>query len=767
MHNRQKYCYSKSFGVFCLICYSALIIVSLFWVKNIQITGKISESMLPESHSYNQESSYWYEIFPVENAIILSISSPNATIFTPEKLSQVETMVDELQSSPLIDTVYSLTRLNESEENNLTEDPFFDIHDPSSIEHTLATIDDINILRSLFLSTDAQALLVYVIVDPTTEAQPFGVFLDTFRSQWEKKGFSIAVSGFLFFEYQNRSNIIKDLTLIAISGMALIGLIYFFFIRSLPISILLLVNSFCPSLVMFGLLSLAGVQIDVMIVLLPLLLFSISTAYSIHYCKTYQAVGNREQTLATVGQILLFSALTTMLGYSNLLFLNSESMQILGISLIVGIALSVFSILFCLPVILEYFSFGSPSSWELRIHSSSFPTGKKWVLFLVCYLLIFILVISGLYWYGGQWHYKDGYRQSLRASVPMEREAEKFAQHNGRIQDIDVFINTGTEYGLINKEVYEKFARMTQQIRNLDSVAAVISYTDITSYGNGLLYGEHKEILPKSEAEIGETLELIGSYRNDIPLGLFVDQNYEKTRLLIRYDVSQARDGHEMVLIYLEILEVIEQTLSSMEGSSYHAAGRPLLLKSLNDFFLEFLSKASPLFFITIFVVGLVILRSLKKSILLILPSLLASCFYIGLNALFKQPVSVFNLFGLYTLMGISVDDTLYFLINHTRLERRKKGQDTKVLVDEVYHTTGINIIETTLIISGGLLAAFFSGTLPIVRTIVMAILALNFSTITTLFIMPKFLIHTSKPQAGSEKNILLEIVHENCETGK
>lgn len=746
MHNRLKFCYSKPFGVFCLICYCVLIILSLLWVKDIHITGKISESMLPKSHPYNQESSYWYDIFPVENAIILSVSSPASTIFTPERLSQVEEMVDELQQNPLIDTVYSLTRINDSEENSLTEEPFFDIHETSSIEQSLAKIDDINILRSLFLSTDGQALLMYVLVDPTTDAQAFGLSLDTFRSQWEMKGFSIAVSGFLFFEYQNRSNIITDLTLIALSGMILLGLIYYFFIRNLAVAILLLVNSFCPSLVMFGLLSLTGKQIDVMTVLLPLLLFSISTAYSIHYFKTYQIVGERKQTLTIVGQVILLSALTTMLGYSNLLFLNSNSMRILGVALLIGIALSVFSIIFCIPIILEFFSVGSLGSWELHIHSSSYPSGKKWILFLVCYLLVFITVICGLYWYGGQWHYKDGYRQSWRSSVPMEKESEAFAQNNGRIQDIDIFIDTGREYGLIDMEVYEKYEKMTQRIRALDSVAAIISYTDITSYGNGLLYGEHKEIPPQSEAEIGETLELISSYRDDLPLDLFVDQAYEKTRLLIRYDVSQAQDGHEMVLLYLEILGEIEETLSSIEGATYHAAGRPLLLKALNEFFLEFLSKATPLFFFTIFAVGLIILHSFRKSILLIIPSLLASIFYIGLNAWFKQPISVFNIFGLYTLMGVSVDDTLYFLINHTRLERQEKGQDAKALVEEVYHNSGINIIETTLIVSGGLLAALFSGTLPIGRTIIMAVLSLNFSTITSLFIMPQILIHTQTP---------------------
>lgn len=761
-NNPLKFSYSKAFGIVCLICYSVLIFLSVFWVRDMHITGKISESMLPNSHPYVLESNAWYEIFPVENAILLSVSTSDSPLFTVENLSHVASMVEELQENPLIDAVYSITNLKDSDEDSFTEEPFLDIQDQVSIDHALVAIDDIQILRSLFLSTDSRALLIYVIADREAEDQQFGMFLDAFRSQWEMKGLNIAVSGSLFYEYQNRSNIVRDLTFILLFGMAFIGVIYFFFVRNLSVTILLLVNSFIPSLIMFALLSHAGKQIDVMTVLLPLLLFSISTAYSIHYCKTYQVVGNREKTLATVAQVITLSALTTMLGYSNLLFLNSDSMQTLGVSLIIGIMLSVFSVLFCIPVILECFSIGHLGSWEIHLHSSSYPTGKTWLYFFVCYLLVFGFVLCGLYWYGEKWHYRDGYQQNLRSFVPMEEEADAFGKHNGRIQNIDIFIDTGSEYGLISHEVYEKIEEMTHRIRELDAVVSVISYTDITSYGNGILYGQHQEIPPINDAEIGETLELITSYRNDIPLDLFVDQSYERTRLLIGYDVSQARNEHEMVLLYLEILEIIEQTVYSMEGSSYHAAGRPLLLKALNEFFLNFLSKASPLFFLSIFLVGLIILHSIKKGLLLVLPSLLASCFYIGLNAWFKQPISVFNVFGLYTLMGISVDDSFYFLINYKRAENLGGPRGAVELVSEVYHTTGINIIETTLIVSGGLLAALFSGTFPIVMTIAMAILALNFSTITTLYIMPQFFLHTRiHPTELSQ----LGGVHENSKT--
>ncbi|NCC63463.1 MAG: hypothetical protein EOM15_02250, partial [Spirochaetia bacterium] len=599
--------------------------------------------MLPDDHPYMIDSNAWYEIFPVENALILSIST-DSELFTTSNLMKVKKMSEELQQSPLINTVYSITQLADSDERTFTEKPFMEIQDEFSIAQARASLERINILKSLFLSRDGQALLLYVIPKQNVEASLIGNYLDEFKRHWSQEAFSISISGLMYQEYQNRENVIADLIRISLLGLLMLGLVYYFFIRSIPISAILLINSFLPSLIMFGLLSISKTPIDLMTVLLPLLLFSIGTAYSIHYCKSFQRTGNRLQTLMLVGQIIFLSAVTTMLGYSNLLFLNSKSMKTLGLSLLLGILLSVFSILFCLPIILEHCSFKQYSTWELKIHASGYPKGKNRLMILLSYSLVLLFASCGIYWYTGNWYYKDGYHQDLRSFVPMEREIEAFAKHNGRLQSMELFIDTNKEYGLIKAETYSQIDTLTRDIRALDSVASIISYTDITAYGNGILYGQHAEIPPQNEAEIGETLELVGAYREDLPLRLFVDHSYEKTRLLIHYDDSQAKTGHEKVLIYLQILEIVEQSVSQIENATYHTAGKPLLLKALNAFFLDFLSQAAPLFFLSIFVFGLIVLKSLQKSFMLLLPSFFASCLFIGLNAWFKQPISIFNL---------------------------------------------------------------------------------------------------------------------------
>jgi len=105
--------------------------------------------------------------------------------------------------------------------------------------------------------------------------------------------------------------------------------------------------------------------------------------------------------------------------------------------------------------------------------------------------------------------------------------------------------------------------------------------------------------------------------------------------------------------------------------------------------------------------------------------------------------------------MGISVDDSFYFLLNLNRSELQGMHQNNYHLVNNVYHTTGVNIIETTLIVTGGLLAALVSGTLPIARTIILVIFTLHFSTLSTLFIMPQFLIHSKESSKRKREDLI------------
>jgi uncharacterized protein len=725
---------------FSLALYVVLILTAAFFIPGLQVIGGIDEQILPSDHPYSVTTSAWQHFFPVRSMIVLSAAFADNRPFTQENLTVIEEIIGEISRWPMISTVYALTDLDEKDSESLSHQPLIDLDDTRSIADAEHKIDKIEILKSLFLTPDSQALLIYITAEEDADAVEFGRLIDILKADWESRGVRLSAAGTLYHDYQSRQIIIRELLLICITAFIILLIVYYVFTGSKRISLLFLVNSVIPSLILFGFMALFRQPIDIMTIFLPLLLFSITTAYSIHYYKTSEIIGDRTAALQSIGIIIVLSALTTMIGFANLLFIQGESVRKLAVVLILGIVLSVFSVLWCIPPVVERVPAGKSRRWEVRLRSSLFPAGKKSAIFRTLYVLAVLTVCGGLYWYGPQWNYKDGFTREFRPWTPIRQETERFSEHSGTIQELNVFIDTGADYGLINMEFYRHLEELTRKLRAFEHTAMAVSYTDVTAYGNGLLYGEQADIPPESEAEIGETLELVTSSRNDIPLDLFTDPAYRRTRLMIQYDTSDTTDPHELYQLNRQVTDIIEDHMAGFPVAEIHTTGYMILLENLIRYYLILLSRASLFFFGLILLLGLAILRSVKKSLLLIFPSLMGTLFYIGISGWFRQPISVFNIFGLYTLLGISVDDTFYFLIHHSREERRLQGRSGYDITTSVYRLTGINILETTFIITFGVSAALISGVVPIFSSVLITLTALHFSTTTTLFIMPRFL---------------------------
>ncbi len=723
-----------------LALYALLILTATLFIPRLQVIGGIDEHILPSDHPYSISTSAWQQFFPVRSMVILSASFADNHPFTKNNLMLIEEITGDISGWPMISSVYALTDLDEKNSGSFSQQRFIDIRDARSVAEAELNIGKVEILNSLFLTPDSQALLIYLTAEEDADAVAFGRLIDTLKSEWNSRGVHLAAAGALYSEYQTRQIIIRELFLICSTAFIILLLVYYLFTGSKRISLLFLVNSVIPSLIIFGFMALFRQPIDIMTIFLPLLLFSITTAYSIHYYKTSEIVGNRAATLQSIGIIIVLSALTTMIGYANLLSIQGESVRRLAVVLILGIVLSVFSVLWCIPPVVERVPPGKSRRWEVNLRSSLFPAGRKAAVFRTLYVLAVLAACGGLYWYGPQWNYKDGFTREFRPWTTIRQEAERFSEHNGDIQELNVFIDTGAEYGLIDMEFYGHIEELTRKLRTLEHTAMAVSYTDVTAYGNGLLYGKQADIPPESEAEIGETLELITSSRSNIPLDLFTDPAYRRTRLMIRYDTSDTTDPHELYQRNRQVTNIIENHMADFPVAEIHTAGYMILLENLIRYYLILLSRASLFFFGLILLLGLAVLRSVKKSLLLIFPSLMGTLFYIGINAWFRQPISVFNIFGLYTLLGISVDDTFYFLIHHSREERRLQGSSGYDITTSVYRLTGINILETTFIITFGVSAALTSGVVPIFSSVLITLTALHFSTATTLFVMPRFL---------------------------
>ncbi|MCF7943528.1 MAG: MMPL family transporter [Spirochaetia bacterium] len=749
--------YSRRIGIRSIIIYSALALSALLFLPKLTINGTVTEVMLPADNPFLTKSTFYYDVFPIQDAVVICAAFENRQLFTRENLMQLDSISRDLESSGYFASVFSLTGIDRSEFKSPEQEPFLNLENPESIRQAEKRIHAVAILRELFLSTDESAFLLYAQPIAGVDPDEFGKYIDRLRRDWQDAaGVTLSLMGQIPYSYANNRLIIQDLLIVTPLGLLFLLGLFYLFTASASVSLLLFSNSFVPSLLVMGAMGALNKPVDVFTVFLPLLIFSITTAYSIHYYKTNESLGCQpEQTLDAIGKIIIFSAGTTILGFSNLLYIRSSVVRTMGISLTVGILISLFSILFCVPYAVSFMKKGKTHSWEMRLRKSDYPQGRSAARLAALYAVVFLVVCSGLYWYSPQWRYRDASFERYRARTPHAKELALFADHNGIIEAMDIFIDTRQEYGLINLETYRIISGTVDKLRELDETTTIIAYTDIVAYGNGLLYDLQGELVPVSSEEIGETLELITAYGDSIPGNLFVDMEYGKTRMIVQYDISQARNGHEEVLLYEKIIDIVTEEIKAIPGAEVFVSGKPILQRELNIFFLKAFTKATFMFFPVIFFLGWLVLKSWKKGLLLLFPSFLGLLFYLGLSGWLKQPLSMFSMFGIYTLLGISIDDSIYFLMQYTAIEKSHSGRTWQHAVTNVYRITGINILQTTFILTGGLSAALFSGSLSFVFMIFATLCALNFSTLTTLYIMPRFLALAWKQQTPEKLKTL------------
>ena len=96
--------------------------------------------------------------------------------------------------------------------------------------------------------------------------------------------------------------------------------------------------------------------------------------------------------------------------------------------------------------------------------------------------------------------------------------------------------------------------------------------------------------------------------------------------------------------------------------------------------------------------------------------------------------------------VGVSVDDVLYFTVFFRNELARHRPRRAMVVAME---KAGGGIVQTTLIIDAGLAVLAFSSISAVTYSGLLAACALSFSTLTTLFVVPRLLV-LSLPRSRS-----------------
>lgn len=720
---------------------------------------------LPPDDPYRQLDDQVQETFSQDNLIIVALDVDS--LIAPEDLVRIAEVSERAMSIEGTASVVSLANLEDlylegdALERRAIYRPDEDPRAKALSERVLGT----PLFREFFISRDGQAIYTYVIPDPEVVPAEYGGALVAELDAADLHFFGDAIAK----AYVSRS-VMEELVLLGALALAVVLLVEIIVSRSLIIGVVLSVVSMVPAVWTLALFPLLGNAVETTTMMVPVIVLVLATSYGIHIYRYHAlGLGDMGSTLEHVAPVVIAAGLTTVIGFLSLLVTPSRILTQLGTLIIFGVSAALVTSFLLLPPILEPLTKRLRERARSRIareplervtHFLSKPAMRPGLRLLligiaVATLAAFIPSVRGGY----------SARDTFRPQTDISQAVSYFQTRAGATHDMELYLDTGEEYGLVYLSTYEQLKAMEAALEADESIARSISYIDFVEFMLGRLDGRVEPIAPISDAEVGEAMELLSGEGVGLNFGALVDTNWQQTRLLMQAEFPSITNpaGIEAVESLLsrvrELLDASPELRSNrgrrevtfVPPGFERAAILGVPVENLQHIRYLTRSQVISLLAFAPFIVGFLILvfRSVKWAILSLTPTLVGVLVYfgvLGLSGFLHDPIHVFMVAA---LMGIANDDVLYFILV---FRRERDGTDFAPALSNTVHKTGAAIVQTTVILIAGVATFFFSRFVLLGRSAFVVITGLIAATTTTLVVIPAVLQITPALRRGARR---------------
>ncbi len=184
-------------------------------------------------------------------------------------------------------------------------------------------------------------------------------------------------------------------------------------------------------------------------------------------------------------------------------------------------------------------------------------------------------------------------------------------------------------------------------------------------------------------------------------------------------------------------IHVLRHFVSRVRAIAPHATGAPIFTLEAGQAVIHAFQQAIATALVLVFTILLLFLRSLRDTVLVLLPLLLAGILTAAAGVLLHIPFNFANVIALPLLLGIGVDNGIHMVQRFHTLHRKQKT--TRDLLGSSTSRAVILSALTTVCGFGNLSFSSHQGTASMGQLLSMGII---FTLLCTLFILPAFMQH-------------------------
>ncbi len=559
----------------------------------------------------------------------------------------------------------------------------------------------------------------------------------------------------------------KDLKVFGISILAFLIVTLIIIFRQSRWVIMPIITCFCSVIITAGIFSLFNWEVTVISSNFISLQLILTMAITIHLIVRYRELvvlgysSQKELLLATVKQMIkpcFFTVITTIAGFSSLILSGLLPVINFGWMMSVGVTISLVLTFIMFPALMNEFKILLPN----KAFEKMFNLPKKIAVFTIerkKVIWFITLILSSLSIYGSlKLKVENSFIDYFKSSTEIHKGMKVIDQDLGGTTLLDVtldfnnqenfeeevkiddenfddifeeFDNTSNDPKYwFTRDKMEKIEKLHDYLDSLEETGTVLSFATILKIGRMLNNNQDLD-----SVQLALLYEKLPSEYKNIILNPYISPENNQARVTLRVKDSdpELRRNELIKKIESQAFEVLKVNSEQIKLSNIL-----ILYNNMLQSLFKSQIKTLGLVIAVLFFMFLLLFRSLKISIIALIPNLLSIGSVLGLMGICNIPLDMMTITIAAISMGIAVDNTIHYIFRHKKeYAKHKKYEEA---MKRTHNSTGYALYYTTLTIIVGFSILIFSNFIPSIYFGLLTSLAMLVALLASLTLVPRLL---------------------------
>ena len=740
------------------------IFLSTQW-KNIRFSYS-EANLMPKDHPFNIAYDNFVDVFGEEgNLLIIAVN--DSLLFDKSNFNAWIKLSDSFKSKKEVNNVIHVGNFPIISKNKLKQEFIIDSVNNKSFtsnkkinEFKTLLFNDFPFYENILFNKKTETIQTAIYLDKEVinniERIDFinNVFIPAVKEFEKQSKINVRISGMPYIRTMNAQNIMDEIGKFVIIAICVTICIFFFFFRSYRATLITLSVVITGVMWALGVLGLLQFEITVLTALIPPLIIVIGVPNCIFLINKYQHEvkkhGNQARSLqrviSKIGNATLMTNITTACGFATFILTDSQVLKEFGVVASINIMVIFILSILLIPIIYSFLPL--PKKKHLKHLNNDWLNSfvnflgntvkKRRIPVFIISILCLCISIVGM----NKIKISGNLIEDMPTNSEFVKDIKFFEKEFKGVLPLEVMIDSRRKNGMTRLANLKRMNDFHEHILKIPELSNPISIVNLSKYIKQSFYNGNPNYfqLPSSQENT-----FISSYikNSNFKLGeknSYIDETGQIARIttMIGEIDTEVMEGiEESLLKGIELYFPKDRFDVTLTGKTLgYLKGTKFLIKNL------LISLFLAIMLISLMITYL--FRSYKMVIISLVPNILPLLFTAGVMGFLNIPIKPSTILVFSIAFGISVDDTIHFLVKY-RQELIANNWKIRKSVFSSLRETGISMFYTSVVLFFGFsvfMTSSYGGTIALGGLVSTTLL---FAMLANLVLLPSLLISLEK----------------------